>query len=107
MRFSRVKEKYTVGILKKFSMTECKPMPTPLVMDLKKMNDYDSNEIDPQMIGSLMYLVNARPNICYAANVLSQSMSQPRQITVKHVLRYIPGTVGYGLRYASSVNLSL
>jgi hypothetical protein len=81
-----------------------------MVMDLKKMNDDDSDEIDPQLIGSLMYLVNTRPDSCYAVNVLSQSMSQPRQthwIATKHVLRYIRGTVGYGLRYASSVNLSL
>jgi hypothetical protein len=102
--------KYTVGILKKFSMTECKSMPTPMVMDLKKMNDDDSDEIDPQLIGSLMYLVNTRPDICYAVNVLSQFMSQPRQthwIATKHVLRYLRGTVGYGLRYASSVDLSL
>jgi hypothetical protein len=81
-----------------------------MVMDLKKMNDDDSDEIDPQLIGSLMYLVNTRPDICYAVNVLSQFMSQPRQthwITTKHVLRYLRGTVGYGLRYASSVDLSL
>jgi hypothetical protein len=102
--------KYTVEILKKFSMTECKSMPTPMMMDLKKMNDDDSDEIDPQLIGSLMYLVNTRPDICYAVNVLSQFMSQPRQthwIAAKHVLRYLRGTVGYGLRYASSVDLSL
>jgi hypothetical protein len=106
--------KYTVEILKKFGMTECKSMPTPMVMDLKKMSDTDSGEIDPhlyrQLIGSLMYLVNTRPDICYAVNVLSQFMSQPRQthwIAAKHVLRYLRGTVGYGLRYASSVDLSL
>jgi hypothetical protein len=29
-------------------------------MDLKKMNDDDLDEIDPQLIGSLMYLVNTR-----------------------------------------------
>jgi hypothetical protein len=50
--------KYTMGILKKFSMTECKTT----VMDLKKMNDDDSNEIDPHLIGSLMYLVNTTPD---------------------------------------------
>ena len=79
-------------------------------MDLKKKIDDDSDEIDPQLIGSLMYLVNTRPDLCYVVNVLSQSTSQPRQthwIAVKHVLRYIRDTVGYGLRYASSVNLSL
>jgi hypothetical protein len=47
--------------------------------DLKKMNDDDSDEIDPQLIGSLMYLVNTRPDLCYAVNVLSQFMSQSRQ----------------------------
>ena len=85
---------YTMGILKKFSMTECKTT----VMDLKKMNDasIDPCDIDPhlyrQLIGSLMYLVNTRLDICYAVNVLTQSMSQSRQthwIAIKHVLRYI------------------
>ena len=75
--------KYTVEILKKFGMTECKSMPTPMVMDLKKMSDTYSGDIDPhlykQMIGSLMYLVNTRLDICYAVNVLSQFMSQPRK----------------------------
>jgi hypothetical protein len=103
-----------VEILKNFGMTECKFMPTPMVMDLKKMSDTNLGEIDPhlyiQLIGSLMYLVNTRPEICYAVNVLSQFMIQPRQthwIATKHVLRYRRGTIGYGLRYASSVDLSL
>ena len=30
-----------------------------------------------------MHLVNTRPDICYASNVLSQSMSQPRQTSSK------------------------
>ena len=37
-------------------------------------------------------------------------MSQPRQthwIAAKHVLRYLRGTVGYGLRYASGVDMRL
>jgi hypothetical protein len=40
-----------VEILKKFGMQECKSMPTPMVMDLKKMNDAstDSGEIDPHL----------------------------------------------------------
>ena len=45
--------KYTMKILKKFSMTEWKST----VMDLKKMIDDDLDETDPQLIGSLMYLV--------------------------------------------------
>jgi hypothetical protein len=91
-------------------------MPTSMVMYFKKINDSytDLGEIDQhlyqQLIGSLMYIVNTRPNICYAVNVLSQFMSQPRQthqIVVKHVLIYLRGTFGYGLRYDSSVDLIL
>jgi hypothetical protein len=74
------------------------------------MNEDDLDKIDPQLIGSLMYLVNTRLDSCYAVNVLSHSMSQPRQThwtTTKHVLRYLQGTVRYGLLYVSSVDLSL
>ena len=97
-------------------MTACKPMPTPMVMNLKKLNKTSSDlgEIDPhlyrQLIGSLMYLVKTRPDICYAVNVLNQFMSQPRQthwIAAKYVLKYLRGTVGYGLRYASGVDMRL
>jgi hypothetical protein len=76
--------KYTVEILNKFGMMEYKSMPTLLVMNLKKMNETstDSYEIDPhlykQLIGSLMYLVNTRPDIFYAVSILSRFMSQSR-----------------------------
>jgi hypothetical protein len=78
-----------VGILKKFSMTECKIT----VMDLKKMNDDASDGSDPQLIGPLMYLDNTSLDSCFVMNVLRQFMSQPRQthlIAVKHILRYAP-----------------
>jgi hypothetical protein len=74
--------KYTDEILKKFGMLNCNPMATPMVMKLKKLSvsSFDSDEIDPNlyrnMIGSLMYLVNARPYICYTVSVLSQFMNQ-------------------------------
>ena len=38
-------------------------------MDLKKKIDDDSNETDLHLIGSLMYLVNTRPDLCDAMNV--------------------------------------
>jgi hypothetical protein len=108
--------KYTIEILKKFGMLNCKPMATPMVTNLKKLSvsSSDSDEIDPtlyrQLIGSLMYLVNTRPDIFYAVSALSQFMSQPRQthwIVVKHVLRYLRGTIGHGLRYTSSIDMRL
>ena len=56
--------KYTVDILRKFGMMDCKSMATPMVSNLKKLHDSDteSDLVDPTMyrhlIGSLMYLVH-------------------------------------------------
>jgi hypothetical protein len=76
--------KYTVEILKKFGMLNWKPVATPMVMNLKKLSVYsfDYEEIDltlyRKLIGSLMYLVNTRPDIWYAMSTLSQFMSRQR-----------------------------
>ena len=56
-----------------------------------------------QMIGSLMYLVNMRPDICFAVNTLSQFLTDPRHlIAAKHILRYLRGTIDYGLKYEAN-----
>ena len=55
-----------------------------MVTNLKKLSVSfsDYGEIDLtlyiQLIGSLMYLVNTRPNICYAVSALSQLIIQLR-----------------------------
>jgi hypothetical protein len=49
------------------------------MMDLNKKIDDDSDETDPQLIGSLMYLVNTIFDSCQKVNVLSHFMSQSRQ----------------------------
>jgi hypothetical protein len=49
-----------------------------------------------------MYLVNTRLDICFVVNTLSQFMVEPRRVhwvAAKHVLRYLCGTVDYGLDY--------
>jgi hypothetical protein len=49
-------------------------------------------------------------NICYAINALSQFMCEPKHIhmvVVKHILRYVRGTIAYGLRYTSSGGVML
>jgi hypothetical protein len=96
---------YTIEILQRFKMMDCKSMTTPMTINLKLLNDKSSDLVDPTMyrelIGSLMYLVNTMPDICFAVNTLNQHMVEPRQVhwkAAKHMLRYLHGTVGYGLR---------
>jgi hypothetical protein len=49
-----------------------------------------------------MYLVNTGPDICFTVSTLGQFMVESRHfhwVATKHVLRYLRGTTGYGLRY--------
>src|SRR5882762_10353633 len=98
--------KYAVEILKRFNMLECKVMATPMDSNLKLFADDSSELVDMthyrQIIGSLMYLTNTRPGICFAVNTLSQYLVQPRRVhlvTAKHVMRYLKGTIDFGLYY--------
>jgi hypothetical protein len=67
--------KYTLKILKKLSMTDCKIHR----VGFKEKIDDDSDETDPQLTRSLMYLVNTRLDSYHAVNVPSHFMNQPRQ----------------------------
>jgi hypothetical protein len=76
--------KYIVEILQRFRMMDCKSMTTPVTINMKLLSDSSSDLVDPtmyrQLIGSLMYLVNTRSDICFAVNTLSQHMVEPRQV---------------------------
>jgi hypothetical protein len=69
------KGKYVVKILQKFGMMDCKSMTTPMVTDLKKLRDSDYDPVESfvyqQLIVSMLYLVNTRPNIFFVVNTLS------------------------------------
>ena len=91
-------------------MQDCKSMSVPMTTNLTKLRDSatSSQDVDStlyrQLIGSLMYLVHTRPDLCYTMNCLSQFMSDSKHIhwvDAKHVLRYVQGTITYGLRYTS------
>ena len=90
--------KYAVDILQRFGMQDCKSMSVPMTTNLKRLRDSttSSQDVDStlyrQLIGSLMYLVHMRLDICYTLNALSQFMSNPKHIhwvASKHVLRCV------------------
>jgi hypothetical protein len=98
-----------VEILKRFGMMDCKAIPTSMLTNMNLLNNTSSETMDAtmykQMIGSLMYLMNTRPNICFAVNTLSQYMVEPRivhLVVAKHVMRYLKGRIDYGIRYVSN-----
>jgi hypothetical protein len=76
------------GILIRFDMMDYKSVTTPMMTNLKKLIDStsDSDLVDPtmyrQLIGSLMCMVNARPNICFVVSILSQYLVEAKAVLV-------------------------
>ena len=89
-------------------------MAIPMITNLKKIHASKDKEVDPtlyrQLIGSLMYMVNTRPEICYVVNSLSQFLVEAKRShweAAKHVLQYVRGIVGYGLQYTQGDDIKL
>eukprot|EP00253_Pinus_taeda_P004486 PITA_04486 len=89
-------------------------MSTTMITNWKKLHASDSELVDPtlyrQLIGFLMYLVNTRSNICFAVNNMIQFMCKPRRVhwvAKKHILRYLQGTVDFGLDYRQGDGMRL
>jgi hypothetical protein len=89
-------------------------MNTPMETKLKLLVDASSELIDAtlyrQIIRSLMYMMNTRPYICFVVNTLSQFLVEPCRVhldVAKHVMRYLKGTLDFGLSYNEDHELSL
>jgi hypothetical protein len=62
------------------------------------------------MVGSLNYLTTTRPSISYSVSVLSQFMAKPHEShwnAAKEVLRYLKGTLDYGIKYTNASDVEL
>ena len=101
---------YLDKVLKKFGMQNCTPVSTPLEPGRKFQQLAPSDEpfdvqTYQQAIGCLTYISTAtRPDIAAAVGVLSQYMSKPSKdhwMGVKRVLRYLKGTLKYGLKFSA------
>ena len=89
-------------------MSDCKPVSIPIDRSCYSIDETETVVERPyrELIGSLMYLAIAtRPDIAFAVGFLSRYLDRP---TEKHwqaankVLRYLKGTMKYGLQYSSN-----
>ena len=80
---------------------------THMASKLKLLSDASSNTVDAmmyhQMICSLMYLMSMRPDIFFVVNTLRHV----NLMIARHALRYLNGTVDYGLKYEVNQNINL
>ncbi|XP_074351764.1 secreted RxLR effector protein 161-like [Apium graveolens] len=87
-------------------MSQCKATKYPMDPKDQLNKDELGTPVDStrykSMVGGLRYLVHTRPDIAYGVGMVSRFMERPterHQNTVKRVLRYIKGTLEYGLVY--------
>ena len=102
---------YLENVLKRFGMSDCKPVSTPMEpgRQFVKLDDGDNpvNMKEYQAaIRSLIYAsIASRPDLSAAVGILSRFMSNPGQehwSGVKRIFRYVKGTLDFGLKFEAS-----
>ena len=125
--------KYILDTLKRFGMSECRPVSTPAdhrirlcksgsqrierQHNIKGGLDTDATDVNPtirpnasyrEVIGCLLWLsMGTRPDITYAVSQCARYSSDPKPehwTAVMRVLRYLKGTADYGLNYHKHVS---
>ncbi|XP_052485183.1 secreted RxLR effector protein 161-like [Gossypium raimondii] len=105
---------FTMKILDKFSIKNCKPTSTPMAVGMKLSRQGSGEPVYETMykslIGSLLYLTATRPDIMFTVSVISSFMNccnDQHFQAAKRVLRYIKGTIDHGVLFKRSENMKL
>ena len=99
-------EAYARRILEETEMDSCNSVYVPMEFGLHLSKAMDETEINAseyrRRIGCLRYLMHTRPDMGFSVGILSRFMQSPREShgkALKQVLRYLKGTLGYGLMF--------
>ena len=96
--------KYIRDLLTKTEMDEVNPISSPMLGGCKLSKAASEDFADPTLyksvVGALQYATITRPEISFSINKVCQFMGAPTEQhwqAVKRILRYLKGTVHYGL----------
>lgn len=97
--------------MSKFGMTKFKPLHTPISTSKKVDKDAKGKDVDTKLyrslIGSLLYLIASRPGISFSIGVCARHQIALKELhlkVTKRIIRYICGTLNYGLWYPFDTN---
>nr|XP_018634360.1 secreted RxLR effector protein 161-like [Nicotiana tomentosiformis] len=95
-------------------MSSTKAIGTPMSPSTNLNKDEKGNPVDETkyrgMIGSLLYLTTSRSDIMFSVCKCARFQSAPKEshlTTVKRIIRYLIGTISYGLCYPHSNNFKI
>ncbi|XP_031096843.1 uncharacterized protein LOC116001083 [Ipomoea triloba] len=106
-------QRYMNDILKRAGMSDCKPLSTPISLtraSTLQADPYDDPTRYKSPSWALQYLTVTRPDLSFTVNLLCQHMHAPRVQQweqLKRVLRYVKGTLLFGLCVRSSSSREL
>lgn len=100
---------YIKELLQKVKMSEANGCPTPMISSSKLSkvdgNPFSDGKLYRSTVGALQYATITRPEISFSVNKVSQYMASPLDEhwkAVKRILRYLAGSVDFGLHIKSS-----
>ena len=104
-------KQYAIDILERAGMSDCKPCSTPVDTQTKLSKDDGPPVADAtsylSLRGALQYLTFSQPDIAYAVQQVCLHMHTPREphlTALKRILRYLRGSLDYGLLRPSSTS---
>ncbi|KAJ9542881.1 hypothetical protein OSB04_029387 [Centaurea solstitialis] len=106
--------KYIFDLLKKYDMSGCHSIGTPMATGNSIGPDHEGKDVDLRnyrsMVGSLMYLTASRPDIMFATCVCARYQAKPKEshlAAVKRIFRYLKWTPYYGIWYPKGLGFEL
>eukprot|EP00253_Pinus_taeda_P022965 PITA_22965 len=103
--------KYACDLLRHFHMEDCKPAPSPFQSGVKLSVTCTSPKVDAtlyrQLVGKLLYLTHTHPDLSFVVGLVVRFMQTPRERhwkAAKIILRYVRGTVQFGIHYSAEAS---
>ena len=110
---------YVIAVLQRHGMNDCKPAVAPMSRDaasdlVKSPDDLVVTEATTReyqaIIGGVMFaMLCTRPDIAFAVTRLAQYASKPspaHMVALKHLMRYLRGTIDQRITYTGSGSVS-
>jgi hypothetical protein len=109
-------ERFALDILGRVNMSNCRAVHTPMPPREKTLVN-DGEPLGPRdatlyrsIVGALQYLMLTRPDLSFTVNCVCQWRHNPTMVhweRVKQILRYVKGTVQYGIKFTNCSSLIL